>query len=166
MDAPRLQDGCVLLDAVIPTMSGVEVLSQLLARGFSHPVVVMAEPSHVKTAVAGMKAGAVDILEKPINKKALLACIESCTSNKESARRNSERARAIELLSALTRREAQVLQALVKGSSNKVIAFKLGISIRTVEVHRARMMQRLGAKQLGEAVRMAVTAKFAPVHRR
>jgi two-component system response regulator FixJ len=113
-----------------------------------------------------MKAGAVDILEKPINKKALLACIESCTSNKESARRNSERARAIELLSALTRREAQVLQALVKGSSNKVIAFKLGISIRTVEVHRARMMQRLGAKQLGEAVRMAVTAKFAPVHRR
>jgi two-component system, LuxR family, response regulator FixJ len=156
MDASRLDDGCVLLHAVMPTMTGIEV-SQL--QGFSHPVIVIAEPGHVKTAVTAMKAGAVDVFEKPINEQALLGCIRSCFANKDTAKRNAERARSIELISALTRREAQVLHGLVHGSSNKTIAFELGISVRTVEIHRARMMQRLGTKQLADVVRIAVTAK-------
>jgi two-component system response regulator FixJ len=108
-----------------------------------------------------MKAGAFDFLEKPYENEVLLAAIEAAlaTSPDDHIHRAVDSAQRIARLSP---REREVLDALVAGASNKVIAFDLGLSVRTVEVHRARMMERLGTRQLAEAIRLAVLATLAP----
>jgi two-component system response regulator FixJ len=145
-------------------MNSIEVLIRLRANGFPHPIIIIICAADIKTAVEAMKAGALDILEEPFDDKTLLHTIGTCIANRGSARLNGEKARAARLIGALSRRESQVLEGLVNGSSNKIIAFELGISARTVEVHRARMMERLGVKQLAEAVRIAVMAQFEQAH--
>jgi two-component system response regulator FixJ len=109
-----------------------------------------------------MKAGAVDFIEKPFADERLLAAIESALGEAARTERDGEAAQAAQRVGALSRRERQVLDGLVAGRPNKVIAYDLGISVRTVEVHRARMLERLGTRHTAEAIRLAVMATLAP----
>jgi two-component system, LuxR family, response regulator FixJ len=160
--APGLSKGCVLLDIFMPDMDGFEVQTRLLQLGVLLPVIVMTGKGDVPSAVRAMRAGAVDFIEKPYGDDALLGAIETALSRSTRVDRDHEVEEAARRVGALSRREREVLDALVAGRPNKVIAFDLGISVRTVEVHRARMMNRLGVHQLAEAIRLAVMAKMAP----
>src|ERR1700730_15202764 len=110
--------------------------------------------------VREMKAGAVDFIEKAYADEVLFKAIELALSLPRQSDRNREAAEAAQRVAALSPRERQVLEALVAGRPNKVIAYHLGISARTVEVHRARMMERLGVRQFAEAIRLAVMARL------
>ena len=158
--APNLAFGCALLDVRMPGMDGLELQALLRQRNFPLPVIVMTGQGDVQSAVRAMKAGAVDFIEKPYGDDILLDAIEAALSRVHGADIGRDTTEAAERIATLTRRERQVLDALVMGRPNKVIAFDLAISIRTVEVHRARMMERLGVRQLGEAVRLAVLARM------
>ena len=164
LEAPHLLGGCVLLDVKMPGISGLEVQARLRAIGFVPPIIVLTGQGDIQTAVLAMKAGAFDFLEKPYEDEVLLAAIEAAlaASPDDHIRQAVDSAQRIARLSP---REREVLDALVAGASNKVIAFDLGLSVRTVEVHRARMMERLGTRQLAEAIRLAVLATLAPAPR-
>jgi two-component system response regulator FixJ len=116
----------------------------------------------VEDAVRAMKAGAVDFIEKPFDDERLFGAIEEALTMSGRSTRNRETAEAAERIGTLSRRERQVVDALSAGRPNKVIAYELGISVRTVEVHRARMLERLGVRSLAEAIRLAVLATLAP----
>jgi two-component system, LuxR family, response regulator FixJ len=164
LEAPHLSGGCVLLDVKMPGISGLEVQARLRAIGFVPPIIVLTGQGDIQTAVLAMKAGAFDFLEKPYEGEVLLAAIEAAlaASPNDHIRQAVDSAQRIARLSP---REREVLDGLVAGASNKVIAFDLGLSVRTVEVHRARMMERLGTRQLAEAIRLAVLATLAPAPR-
>jgi two-component system response regulator FixJ len=161
LEAPHLLGGCVLLDVKMPGINGLEVQARLRAIGFVPPIIVITGQGDIQTAVLAMKAGAFDFLEKPYEDEVLLAAIEAAlaASPDDHIHQAVDSAQRIARLSP---REREVLDALVAGASNKVIAFDLGLSVRTVEVHRARMMERLGTRQLAEAIRLAVLATLAP----
>jgi len=141
-------------------MDGLTLQARLAKLDNHLPVVVMTGQGDVQTAVRAMKAGAVDFIEKPYDDEVLIKAIELALSLPRQSDRNREAAEAVQRVAALTPRERQVLDALVAGRPNKVIAYDLGISARTVEVHRARMMERLGVRQLAEAIRLAVMARL------
>ena len=159
--AGDLPVGCALLDLRMPEMDGLEVQAHLLLIKPDLPVIVMTGQGDVQTAVRAMKAGAVDFIEKPYSDDALIAAIESALKGGVRKDRTGDMTAAAALIDTLSPRERQVLEALVAGQPNKVIAFDLGISVRTVEVHRARMMDRLGVRQFAEAVRLSVLATLA-----
>jgi two-component system response regulator FixJ len=159
--APGLSSGCVLLDVRMPGMDGLTLQARLAKLDNHLPVVVMTGQGDVQTAVRAMKAGAVDFIEKPYDDEVLVKAIELALSLPRQSDRNREAAEAAQRVAALSPRERQVLDALVAGRPNKVNAYDLGISARTVEVHRARMMERLGVRQLAEAIRLAVMARLA-----
>jgi len=159
--AGSLLGGCVLLDLRMPEMDGFEVHARLRSINPDLPVIVVTAQGDVQTAVRAMKAGAVDFIEKPYGDDALIAAIESALKTSAARGRTDDIAMAAELINTLRPRERQVLEALVAGQQNKVIAFNLGISVRTVEVHRSRMMDRSGVHQFAEAVRLLVLASFA-----
>jgi two-component system response regulator FixJ len=159
--APGLTSGCILLDLRMPEMDGLDVLERLAERGNRLPVIVITGLGDVRTAVHAMKAGAVDFIEKPYSDEALVEAIRLAPSLLGQSNRDREAMEAAQRVATLTRRERQVLEALVAGSPNKVIAHDLGLSVRTVELHRARMMTRLGVQQFAEAVRIAVLASLA-----
>jgi two-component system, LuxR family, response regulator FixJ len=159
--APKLSSGCLLLDIRMPGMDGFELQARLNDFNFRVPIVVITAQGDVSTAVRAMKAGAVDFVEKPYDDEVLINSIEAALARVSELDRSREAAEAAARIASLSPREREVLEALMAGHANKVIAFDLGISVRTVEVHRARMMERLGTTQLAEAVRLAVMAKFA-----
>jgi len=159
--ATSLSSGCILLDLQMPGMDGLELLARLGELAIGLPVIVVTGHGDVATAVKAMKAGAVDFIEKPIDEVQLLAAIDAALTEKKSAARNRAAARAIEQMALLSPRERQVLEAIAVGRPNKLIAYDLGISVRTVEVHRAHMLDRLGVRYIGEAIRIAVMASFA-----
>jgi two-component system response regulator FixJ len=159
--AGSLPAGCALVDLRMPEMNGLEVQAQLHQINAKLPLILMTGQGDVQSAVRAMKAGAVDFIEKPYRDDALIATIESTLKSGAGKNRADEMAAAASLIETLTPRERQVLEALVAGHPNKVIAFDLGISVRTVEVHRSRMMDRLAVRQFAEAVRLAVLAKLA-----
>ena len=159
--AGSLPWGCALLDLRMPEMDGFEVYARLRLINPDLPVIVVTAQGDVQTAVRAMKAGAVDFIEKPYSDDALIAAIESALKTSAAKGRTDDIAAAAALINTLSPRERQVLEALVAGQPNKVIAFDLGISVRTVEVHRSRMMDRLGVRQFAEAVRLLVLASFA-----
>lgn len=159
--ADKLVGGCVLLDLRMPEMDGFEVYARLQLINSHLPVIVVTAQGDVQTAVRAMKAGAVDFIEKPYSDDALIAAIESALKTGAAKGRTDDIAAAVALIGTLSPRERQVLEALVAGQTNKVIAFGLGISVRTVEVHRSRMMDRLRVHQFAEAVRLLVLASFA-----
>ena len=156
--APSLEDGCLLLDLRMPGIDGLELQALLNRLGFRLPIVVMTGHGDVATAVQAMKAGAVDFIEKPCDDERLLGAIKQALTISAPAARNREAAAAAQRIATLSGRERQVLDALAVGHPNKVVAFDLGISVRTVEVHRARMLERLGVRSLAEAIRLAVLA--------
>ncbi len=158
--APGLTDGCVLLDVKMPGIGGLEVQARLKTIGFALPIIVITGQGDIQTAVRSMKAGAFDFLEKPYEDEALLRAIEAALATTPHGH-DQQTLDAVQRIAQLSPREREVLEALVAGASNKVIAFDLGLSVRTVEVHRARMMDRLGTHQLAEAIRLAVLATLA-----
>ena len=158
--APKLQPGCLLLDIKMPGMDGLELQAVLRQSDVLIPVIMMTGHGDVQSAVRAMKNGAVDFIEKPYSDDVLLGAIEAALARVDRADLSRETAEAAKRIATLTPREHEVLIALVMGRPNKVIAYDLGISIRTVEVHRARMMDRLGVRQLAEAVRLAVLARI------
>lgn len=152
-------EGCVLLDVRMPEMDGLEVQQALIERGITMPVIILTGHGDVTIAVRAMKAGAVDFLEKPFEKATLLSSIE--TAFERIAASGDIAARAAEartLLGVLTPRERDVLEGLAQGLPNKTIAYDLGISPRTVEVHRANLMSKLDVRSLSDALRIAFAA--------
>jgi two-component system response regulator FixJ len=151
--------GCLIADIRMPDMDGLELQEELVRRKVSLPVIVVTGHGDVPLAVRAMKAGAVDFLEKPYDESLLLQAIGRALNEAgEAAERASAGHMALERLGALTERERQVLELLAAGKPNKVIAYELNISPRTVEIHRARVMEKMHAKSLAELVRMVVTA--------
>ena len=158
-EARHASTGVILLDVRMPEMDGIEVQQALNERGITMPVIILTGHGDVTIAVRAMKAGAVDFLEKPFEKAALLEAIEAGFSRLDNAGAQATRAdEAAVILQALTARERDVLEGLAKGLPNKTIAFDLGISPRTVEVHRANLMTKLGVRSLSEALRIAFAA--------
>ena len=162
-----LQPGCILLDLRMPQMDGFQVMGELTRRDLDWPVIVMTGHGEVPVAVRAMKLGAVDFIEKPFSEEALLGCLGNAfalLSDRETAGQRRRAAR--ERVDQLTAREADVLRGLLAGETNKQIAARLGISLRTVEMHRGNMMDRLEVASLAEALTLALEAGLAPVRER
>lgn len=153
------ETGCILLDVRMPEMDGLEVQQVLSERGVAMPVVVLTGHGDISIAVRAMKAGAVDFIEKPFEKAVLLSAIESAFERLDDVEGRAGRAAdAAVLVAGLTAREQDVLKGLAHGLPNKTIAYDLGISPRTVEVHRANLMTKLNVRSLSEALRIAFAA--------
>ena len=158
IDAAPGLSGCLLLDLRMPDMDGLEVQAQLVKRGVHLPVIVVTGHGDVATAVQAMKAGALDFIEKPIDEDRLLAAVDAALRDGSHKLRDAEAAQAAQRIAPLSPRERQVLNGIVAGKANKVIAYDLDISVRTVEVHRARLLARLGTHSMAEAIRIAIMA--------
>nr|WP_237906817.1 response regulator [Azospirillum brasilense] len=158
--APALIPGCVLLDIRAPEMGGLAVPRELRARRIHLPVIVVGScDGDISLAVRAMKAGAVDFLEVPYEHEALLAAVASALADiRDTAERCSVAEIARARIADMSTRERAVLEGLLAGGTNKTMARDLGISPRTVENHRAHVMERLGARTLPEAVLMAAAA--------
>lgn len=160
-EGKSLPFGCVLLDLRMPGLDGLAVQREMAARGVKLPVVVVTAHGDIAIAVQAMKAGACDFIEKPYDAETILQAAEAALARGDEARARARDAEdTTARIAGLTPREAEVLQGLVAGRSNKVIAYDLGLSPRTVEVHRANLMAKLGVRSLSEAVRVALTAGF------
>jgi two-component system response regulator FixJ len=154
---PDVQDGCVVTDVRMPGIDGIELQRRLKAKGVALPVIVITGHGDIALAVEAMKAGAVDFIEKPFEEEALLAAIRTALSRRAGDREHANRVAAVrERLALLSARERQVLDGLVAGKPNKVIAHDLGISARTVEIYRANVMTKMQADSLSALVRMTL----------
>lgn len=157
--AGKLDPGAVLLDIRMPGTDGLEVQGELNARGVTFPVVVMTGHGDVEMAVRAMKAGAVDFIEKPFNKTVVLEALDEAFARLGRKGRDSTRREEAQLrLNGLTPREREVLEGLVVGYPNKTIGYDLGISARTVEIHRANLMKKLEVNNLSDLLRIAFAA--------
>jgi len=148
--------GCLLLDVRMPGMSGLELQALLPKLHIHLPVIILTGYGDIPTAVRAMKAGAVDFIEKPYNHEELLNRIHECVHKQEARQRLEKHLHGINRIDQLTPREREVMDLLVDGKINKVIAAELGISTRTVEAHRANLMEKLQAKSLSDVVRISV----------
>jgi two-component system, LuxR family, response regulator FixJ len=156
-DPERGACGCILTDVRMPGMSGIDLLRKLKSDGITVPVIVMTGHGDVPLAVEAMKLGALDFVEKPFDDDALIASVRSALGEaKRHSVHEGERKQINARLTQLTARERQVLDGLVAGQPNKVIAYELGISPRTVEIYRANVMTKMQANSLSELVRMAL----------
>jgi len=157
---PSVQPGCVVTDVRMPGMDGLALQRELKTRGVSQPVIVITGHADVPLAVEAMKAGAVDFIEKPFNDDVLLSAIRVAIDRHGRDTRHSEEIAAIKAkLASLSPREREVLDGLVAGLPNKTIAYDLKISARTVEVHRANLMTRMGARSVADLVRMVFVVR-------
>jgi len=151
--------GCLIADIRMPDMSGLELQEEVVRRHIDLPIIIITGHGDVPLAVQAMKAGAVDFLEKPFNDDLMLASIRRALEIGSRARSRAAESRAApDLLSALTPRERGVLDKLVQGRSNKLVAHELGISPRTVEIHRAHIMSKMEASSLSDLVRLVLAA--------
>lgn len=159
-----LAPGCVLLDLKMPELSGLEVLDKLGEHLRTFPSIAITGYGDLRTAVDAMKRGASDFLEKPFTDEALLLAIDAVFATLEDdVKLDSAHIRAMKLVASLSRREQETLQGLVGGMSNKAVAHRLGISVRTIEMHRSNLMDRLGVKSLAEATHIAIAAGLKPL---
>jgi two-component system response regulator FixJ len=156
---PLPAGGCLVTDIRMPDMDGLELQEEITRRGMDIPVVIMTGHGDVPLAVRAMKAGALDFVEKPFDDEGMLASVQRALliGHQERARQAEAKA-AQELVALLTPRELNVLVKLVAGRSNKVAAYELGISPRTIEIHRANIMDKMHARSLSEVVRIALAA--------
>ena len=156
---PHIKSGCIITDVRMPEITGIDLLHRVKESEVDIPVIVITGHGDVSLAVEAMKAGAVDFLEKPFDNDLLLSSVRSALSKGADTARNKAVISDIhDRLAALSNREHQVLEGLVAGKANKVIAFDLGISPRTVEIYRANVMTKMAANSLSDLVRMAITA--------
>ncbi len=153
----RKATGCAVLDIRMPGMSGLDLQRELKKRSIALPVIIITGHGDVPLAVAALKAGAVDFIEKPFDSDALIDSIE------EALRRGAatlaspfDRDTVAARVAQLTTREREVMDLVVAGHPNKVVADRLGIAVRTVEIHRARVMEKTEARNLSELIRMAI----------
>src|SRR5271154_2802644 len=160
--APTISSGCVVTDVRMPGLSGIDLLRRLKEMQIGLPVIVITGHGDVPLAVEAMKCGAIDFLEKPFDDDVLLASVRSALNRAEaSAALETERAEVRARIAALTQREHEVLDGLVAGKPNKIIAFDLEISPRTVEIYRANVMTKMKAGSLSELVRMVLMSGAA-----
>lgn len=160
---PTLEPGCILTDVRMPEMTGLDLIRRLRADGIALPVVVMTGHADVPLAIEAMKLGVADFIEKPFDDDLLIAALEAALKTGEAQRqREGEREAIAKKLAALSGREAEVLQGLVEGKPNKIIAYDLGISARTVEVYRAHVMTKMEARSLSDLVRMTLLMERGP----
>lgn len=161
---PDLDPGCILLDLRMPDMDGFDVMDRMAERYVDWPVIVMTGHGEVPVAVKAMKHGAIDFIEKPFTEDVLHGSLEQGMAVLASREASGQRKRAArERVATLTARELSVLQALLSGHSNKSIAKEIGISLRTVEMHRGNMMERLQVGSLAEALTLAIDAGIEAV---
>jgi two-component system, LuxR family, response regulator FixJ len=159
---PR-QGGCLLLDVQMPQMTGPELQQQLNIRGWRIPVIFITGHGSVSLAIAAMRAGAFDFIEKPLREEALLESIERALHwNDQAYEERLERAAVQARADLLSPREREVFELVAAGEPNKVIARRLGISFRTVELHRAHIFEKLQARNLSDLIRMGIIMNLTP----
>jgi two-component system, LuxR family, response regulator FixJ len=164
--ARSLSGGCVITDIRMPEINGIELLRRMREMESRLPVIVITGHADVPLAVEAMRIGAVDFLEKPYDDGVLLASVRSALGHADKdAAEHAEKQELDERLASLSSREREVLEGLVAGQPNKVMAFHLGISPRTVEIYRANAMTKMKANSLSELVRMALIAGILPESR-
>ena len=150
---------CIVADMRMPYLSGLELQRELAKRNTHAPLILITGHADVTQAVSAMRAGAFDFLEKPVDDERLLESLGNALKESGKTRQTARESKvAAELLSALTAREREVLDRLVLGMSNKLVAHELGISPRTVETHRARLQTKLKARDLSNLVRLSIAA--------
>jgi two-component system response regulator FixJ len=151
--------GCILLDVRMPDINGMELHTKLQQRGITLPVILVTGHADVAMAVRAMKAGAYDLIEKPYNDALMLERVQSAITFNQDQYRDQKRIAAIQSCAEqLTPREQEVMHYVLKATQNKIIAAELGISIKTVELHRANLMSKMQAKTSTELVRLAIIA--------
>jgi two-component system response regulator FixJ len=159
--AKALGPSCIVTDVRMPEMSGLELVRRLRERGVDLPVIVITGHGDIPLAVEAMRAGVRDFIEKPFDDEMLVASIRAALAEyRKSDERDFEQHRFEQMLAGLSGRERDVLRGVIAGKLNKVIAYELGISPRTVEVYRANVMNKTGAGSLSELVRIALLAGF------
>jgi two-component system response regulator FixJ len=156
------RSGCIIADVRMPDMDGLELLEELRRMGVALPVIVVTGHADVPLAVRAMKSGAIDLIEKPFDPNQLIETVKRGLAEAADARETAAVAQAAaQRIAGLSQRERQVLELLVAGRSNKVIAYELDISPRTVEIHRAHVMEKMDARSLSDLVRAALAAGIA-----
>ena len=156
---PEAQQGCIVTDVRMPDIDGIELLRRLRDMKVDMPVVVMTGHGDIAMAVSAMKAGAIDFIEKPFDDEIMLSAIQSAVArHADDSQRHARAADVRKRLEILSDRERDVLEGLIAGKPNKIIAHDLGISPRTVEVYRANVMTKMRAGSLSELVRMILMA--------
>ena len=157
---PSLKRGCLIADVRMPGMSGMELLEEIGRRQLHLPVIVMTGHADIPLAVRAMKAGAIDFLEKPLDTRQLMESVRRGLEMLSKTRSRKEESKtAKRMLTHLSPRELTVLDKLVQGQPNKIVAHELGISPRTVEIHRAHIMLKMEASNLADLVRTVLTAQ-------
>jgi len=152
--------GCLVLDLHMPGMSGLDLQQYLNEHGVRMPVIFLSGRADVAHAVRAVKGGAIDFIEKPFDYKRIVALVQDCLRRDAEARAERERGRAAAgRLAVLSQREREVLDCVVAGKLNRVIAEELDISIKTVEAHRSRIMEKLGVGSLAELVQATLAAR-------
>ncbi len=152
--------GCIMVDIRMPGKSGLQLQEELNARHNLMPVIVLTGHADVPVAIRAMKQGAYDFLEKPYADEELLACVKTALElGREISDAESEKTRVAGALENLTEREREVMCLVVEGNTNKAVAAQLGISEKTVEIHRARVMEKTAARSLSELVRICLILK-------
>lgn len=162
--ADRIQsNSCVIADVRMQKMDGLELQEEITRRGLELPVIIVTGRADVPLAVRAMKSGAIDFLEKPFDADVLLASVRRALQiGKRAHDKNTEIGVAQKLIASLTPRERDVLDQIVAGHPNKIAAYELGISPRTIEVHRAKIMGKMHARSLSELVRTVLTVPSMP----
>jgi two-component system, LuxR family, response regulator FixJ len=148
--------GCVVTDVQLPGMSGIDLIEGLRQRGSAMPIIVITAHANLSLAVEAMKKGAADFIEKPCSAGALLAAIRGACEHVDEASEPPDLAAARENLARLTAREREVLVKLISGMPNKLIAYDMGLSVRTVDSHRAAVKKKMGGGSLAELVRKCI----------
>ena len=156
------EQGCIITDIRMPDISGIDLLRRVKEQKLALPVIVITGHGDVPLAVEAMKLGAFDFLEKPFSDETMIAAVRlALDSSKQSEKASADRAELERRITSLSTREREVLDGLIAGHANKVIASDLDISPRTVEIYRANVMTKMQAASLSELVRMAITAGLA-----
>jgi two-component system response regulator FixJ len=158
---PEMDHGCIVTDVRMPGMNGVDLIRRLKAMNVPDPVIVITGHADVPMAIEAMKQGVADFIEKPFSDSAILDAVRSALERREAREEvRRDREAILSRIAALSQRELEVLDGLFEGHANKVIAYDLGISDRTVEIYRANVMTKMGAKSLSELVRMVTVARL------
>ncbi len=156
-----LERGCIITDVRMPEMNGLELVDRLKALGVTTPVIVITGHADVPMAIQAMHSGVADFIEKPFSDEAILTAVRTALASQETRGvLEVERDSVREKIALLSGREREVMDRLVEGKANKMIAFELSISARTVEVYRANVMTKLQARTLSELVRMVMVARL------
>lgn len=154
------ESGCILLDIRMPGMSGLELQRRLREDSVAHPIIIVTAHGDVSTAIEAMKAGAFDFMEKPIRNQQLIETTQRALRyGREAIDERNHQHDLQAKIATLTPREREVFDQVIDGEPNKRIAFNLDISIKTVELHRAKVMQKMDARSLADLIRAAVTAQ-------